>query len=193
MERTIQNPLTPFIAALKVSENTVMKIVGKPSHDSTRFRVNLQTGSGQYPLSRIALHLNPRYETGQRPLIVRNSYVGGYWGYEEREGGALAFAPQAPFEIMILVERLCFKIAVNGMHYCNFNHRVPFDQITHLSICRSVSLDRVGITEPPFAHPPPFFVPTMQNQSYSNQYPLSESPVAYPIPSRPSAPYYGSS
>ncbi|KPP67379.1 hypothetical protein Z043_114035 [Scleropages formosus] len=47
----------------------------------------------------------------------------GRWGPEEREGG-FPFVQGKRFEIKILVEQDMFKVAVDGAHLLEFEHRV---------------------------------------------------------------------
>lgn len=56
---------------------------------------------------------------------------------------------------MILTEADQFKIAINGAHYCEFRHRIPYEQITHLTIDGDVDIERISIvsTSAPPAQP----------------------------------------
>lgn len=55
--------------------------------------------------------------------IVRNHY-NKEWGHEERHGDN-PIDDHETFEILILAEPALYKIAVNGKHFCTFNHRMP--------------------------------------------------------------------
>ena len=92
--------------------------------------------------------------------LVRNSYLGGFWGQEEsgvqaslfyrdiasacmslspvkpsRYGGEFC-KPLCPMTASCSIHKcsITLQIAVNGSHYCGFRHRVPKERITHLVI-----------------------------------------------------------
>ncbi|XP_077411295.1 galectin-8-like [Vanacampus margaritifer] len=69
----------------------------------------------------IALHLNPRMKSS---TFIRNSYLNGSWGQEERELLFFPFSPGEYFEILLLCQAHQFKLAVNGLHSFEFKHRV---------------------------------------------------------------------
>lgn len=76
------------------------------------------------------LHLSIRPENN---AIVRNHYHNKKWGKEETSGNSSIQANQ-PFEILILAEAVNYKIAVNGQHFCEFNHRLPLNLAKFISI-----------------------------------------------------------
>ncbi len=98
------------------------------------FRIDFLTAQNQ-----IAFHINPRFHLG---VIVRNSDLGG-WGPEDRHGG-FPFKHNHPFEMCISAESDHFKVAVNGQHLFDYNHRAPLDSIVRLAI--SGQIDCHGIT-----------------------------------------------
>ncbi|CAG2059763.1 unnamed protein product, partial [Timema podura] len=55
-------------------------LVGTPQPHLDRFAVNLESVGG----AEKALHFNPRFNDG---VVVRNSFLNGGWGPEERDGG----------------------------------------------------------------------------------------------------------
>ena len=65
-----------------------------------RFHINLQQGYQTYPHPNIAFHLNPRFENGER-VVVMNSWS-AKWGTEQRvTGRANPFAPGRNFVLII--------------------------------------------------------------------------------------------
>ena len=64
-----------------------------------QFAINLKGSQG------IALHLNPRFHEN---AFVRNSFIHGAWGKEERSGSN-PFQKNQPFEIVVLVENNRYK------------------------------------------------------------------------------------
>uniref|UniRef100_A0A8C0J292 Galectin n=2 Tax=Chelonoidis abingdonii TaxID=106734 RepID=A0A8C0J292_CHEAB len=108
-------------------------ITGTIPLDADRFHVNLKWGD------HIALHLNPRFS---EKTIVRNSQLHQSWGPEERglPSGMPLHRGQS-FTIWILCDAHCFKVAVNGQHQFEYNHRVPnLQQIDRLEIGGDVTL-----------------------------------------------------
>lgn len=142
------------------------------------FAINLQTGSNtSYPRDDIALHLSPVFSPP--PRIVRNSLRNQSWGPEESHGGFPLVAGQA-FEIMILVEDNNYKIAINGTHFTEFQHRIPTSNITHIAIDGEVQISLINITESgqPASAPPPVSAPHV-----SSGLPYPTGPSGFPVPS----------
>lgn len=92
----------------------LITIIGEPLPCADRFNVDFIKGPD------VVFHFNPRFN---EQTIVRNSNLGGYWGPEEREGG-FPFVQGRRFELKILVEEDMFKVAVDGTHLLEYEHRV---------------------------------------------------------------------
>ena len=75
---------------------------------------------------------------------MRNSIQNNNWGPEESFGG-FPISPGQHFEFMILVESHQFKIALNGNHFTEFRHRLPFERINHIAIDGDVRIDVVSV------------------------------------------------
>lgn len=127
-----------------------------------RFCINLRvSGSSDIPL-----HLNPRLKQG---VFVRNSFLRGRWGPEER--GPAPFAAGKYFEVrdrrrstssssgtdaakdthvvlqvIIRCEQQQFKVAVDGRHLLDYRHRVQeLSSITQLEVEGDVTLHDIQI------------------------------------------------
>lgn len=109
----------------------VITIVGEPVPGANRFSVDfLRDGD-------VVFHFNPRFH---EHTIVRNSLLGGCWGPEEREGG-FPFIQGRQFELKILVENDGFKVAVDGVHQLEYEHRTGgFEDVTRLHINGDITL-----------------------------------------------------
>ncbi|XP_076830578.1 galectin-3 isoform X1 [Brachyhypopomus gauderio] len=115
----------------------LITIVGEPVLGGERFHVDFVKGSD------VVFHFNPRFT---EQTVVRNSNLGGYWGPEERDGG-FPFVPGRQFELKILVETDMFKVAVDGVHLLEFEHRVGgMEEVTLLRVVGDVTLYSVAPT-----------------------------------------------
>lgn len=80
----------------------------------------------------MALHINPRLPQN---YIVRNSKVKGIWGREE-VSSALPFSLHrgSKFSIQILVSNECYMISVNGNHFAEYKHRLPYKSVSSIEV-----------------------------------------------------------
>nr|AXF35731.1 lectin 1 [Holotrichia oblita] len=109
----------------------MVRIQGLAHRGGKRFEVNFALGS-EYQSSNIAFHSSVRF--GEGGDLVNNSYnVKKRWEEEERFH-EVPITPGQNFEVLILCEATKFKIAIDGEHFCDFNHRIPFTNIKHLDI-----------------------------------------------------------
>lgn len=94
-----------------------------------RFAVNLTLG---HTHNDIALHINPRLPQN---YIVRNTKINGRWGKEETTA-SLPFKLERGerFVIQILVTDEQYLISVNGLHFTNYSHRIPYHKVTCVQI-----------------------------------------------------------
>ncbi|XP_064127517.1 galectin-9-like isoform X1 [Loxodonta africana] len=116
----------------------------------TRFAVNFQTGRSDKD---IAFHFNPRFEEGG--YVVCNTKQNGSWGSEERKI-QMPFQKGQPFEICVLVQIWDFKVAVDGNHFVQYSHRVPFHCVDTISVRGPLQLDSIRFqnpTIPPMVYP----------------------------------------
>lgn len=204
MEQPIFNPPNPYVGRLRLFPGTLVKVAGRARPNATRFAINFQTGPSLNPRDDLALHLSPCFTP---PRVVRNSLQRGAWGLEEAWGNGTIVGPHQPFEIMILVEADQFKIAINGAHFCEFRHRIPYVDVTHLTIDGDVDIDRITISSstspttpayqpsaPPSSHPvaPPYpsggAMPMPTPSAYPTLPPSGPYPSAYPPAGPPVGP-----
>ncbi|XP_061599765.1 galectin-3 [Cololabis saira] len=109
----------------------LITIVGEPLPGADRFNVDFVKGSD------VVLHFNPRFH---EQTVVRNSNLGGYWGPEEREGD-FPFVPGRRFELKILVEENMFKVAVDGQHLLEYEHRAGgLEEVTLVRVVGDIAL-----------------------------------------------------
>ncbi|RWS03657.1 galectin-8-like protein [Dinothrombium tinctorium] len=95
----------------------------------------------------IAFHFNPRFN---ERCVARNSCLNDEWGEEEEEPrNVLPFQCGYPFQLLILVTHECYKVAVNGIHFIEFNHRFPYTKVKYLEIDGDVSVENIHYGKDP--------------------------------------------
>lgn len=103
------------------------------------FTVNLRCSQS----NNIALHIYSHIKSGK---LIRNSLLSQSWGPEERELPYFPFSAGNYFEIIILCQLHQFKIAVNGSHLLDYNHRVQdLSSIDQLEILGDMELQHVQL------------------------------------------------
>lgn len=137
------------------------------------FAISLQCGSSLNFNDDVALYLSLAFSPP--PRIIRNSLISGQWGPEESFGG-FPTNPGAPFEILISIEPNEYRIAINGQHFTEYHHRLPFERITHVSLTGDARIDSFSI----------WYTNNHQMGSssgnYPGLYPLIPSELAAPPP-----------
>ncbi|NP_001003345.1 galectin-9 [Canis lupus familiaris] len=152
--------------------------------NGTRFAVNFHSGHSD---SDIAFHFNPRFEEGG--YVVCNTKQKGSWGSEERKM-QMPFQMGNPFELCFMVNSCDFKVTVNGSHFTQYSHRVPFHYVDTLSITGAVQLSYISFQSPgvwqsssaPITQTVIHTVQTTPGQPFPN--PIIP-PTAYPTPTYP--------
>ncbi|XP_058020226.1 galectin-9B-like [Ahaetulla prasina] len=111
-------------------------VSGSVSPCAHRFHINLKVGNDT------AFHLNPRFDQN---VIVRNSKFNMCWGSAERHlPCGMPLLRGQPFTICIQCEAHCFKVAVNGHHQFNYNHRIHnLHQINLLEVGGDITLTNI--------------------------------------------------
>uniref|UniRef100_A0A8C8VIP2 Galectin n=1 Tax=Pelusios castaneus TaxID=367368 RepID=A0A8C8VIP2_9SAUR len=129
----------PYVGNLPgglTSKKTVV-VKGFVPQNAKSFCINFKTGHSQD----IALHINPRLNEQK---VVRNSFLKGQWGSEERELSFNPFQPGQYFDLSIRCGNQRFKVFANGQPLFNYSHRFhSFQQIDTLEIKGDVVLSYV--------------------------------------------------
>ncbi|OBS70137.1 hypothetical protein A6R68_01319 [Neotoma lepida] len=159
------NPPVPYVGTLHgglIARRTII-IKGYILPTARNFIINFKVG----PSGDIALHINPRMGEG----VVRNSFMNGSWGSEERKITYNPFGPGQFFDVSLGVPFLpptdpgparpylspppqlsirCgtdrFKVFANGQHLFDYSHRFQaFQRIDMLEIKGDITLSYVQI------------------------------------------------
>ncbi|XP_038615352.1 galectin-9 [Tachyglossus aculeatus] len=156
LQSSFMNPHVPFsgsiLGGLKDGLQIVINGTVLPT-GSNGFAVNLQCGSSGQD---IAFHFNPRFEGDY--CVVCNTKENDRWGNEERKM-EMPFLKGVPFEIRILVQSNSFLVAVNGNHFLEYQHRLPFQRADTITVQGSVHLAFINF-QPQKSRPnPPIVMP----------------------------------
>ncbi|XP_046822778.1 uncharacterized protein LOC124425847 [Vespa crabro] len=132
------NPEIPYVGAVEngLVPGKMVRIRGKVPENAIRFAINYQLGPVLNPRDDIAIHISPRFSDG---VITRNHIESMAWGANENEG-PMCIQPGQEFEIIILCDHLNYKIAINGRHFAEFAHRLPYQKVTYLVIDGDVEI-----------------------------------------------------
>uniref|UniRef100_A0A3B3QQ85 Galectin n=1 Tax=Paramormyrops kingsleyae TaxID=1676925 RepID=A0A3B3QQ85_9TELE len=142
-KQTFLNPTVPFAGTILdgLRPGEMVLIQGSVLSDADRFQVDLSCGSSTKPRADIAFHFNPRFK--RSPYIVCNSLHQERWGKEEIHY-QMPFQQGAAFEIIILVQKVMFKVAVNGGHLLEYKHRLDLDKVDTIGVFGKVKLQAIG-------------------------------------------------
>ncbi|EGV93024.1 Galectin-4 [Cricetulus griseus] len=133
-------PPVPYVGALYggLTARRTIIIKGYILPTARRFTINFKVGSS----GDVALHINPRIGEG----VVRNSFLNGSWGSEERKITYNPFGPGQFFDLSIRCGTDRFKVFANGQHFFDYSHRFQaFHKIDMLEIEGDVNLSYVQI------------------------------------------------
>jgi hypothetical protein len=109
--------------------------------NANRFSINLCCGPN-FGGCDTALHINPRFDEGN--VVVRNTFMNGAWGGEERDGPRFHLQRGQTFECMILIQHDIIRVAFNGQHYFEFRHRLAKERISHVVLRGDVQLQNIN-------------------------------------------------
>ncbi|XP_048457165.1 galectin-8 isoform X1 [Rhincodon typus] len=139
---TIFNPVIPYTGAIfgGLQRGQMIAVQGILPKESERFQVDLQCGSSEKPRADVAFHFNPRF--WRSGCVVCNTLVHERWGREEIKY-EMPFKKGEPFEIIffIMVDR--FKVAVNGKHFLDYQHRISMERVDTLGISGVVQIQTI--------------------------------------------------
>uniref|UniRef100_A0A8C0MS23 Galectin n=2 Tax=Canis lupus TaxID=9612 RepID=A0A8C0MS23_CANLF len=143
LQNIIYNPVIPYVGTIpgQLEPGTLIVIRGHVPCDSDRFQVDLQCGSSVKPRADVAFHFNPRFKWSD--CIVCNTLKNEKWGWEEITYDT-PFKKEKSFEIVIMVLKDKFQVAVNGKHILLYAHRITPGKIDTLGIYGKVNVHSIG-------------------------------------------------
>ncbi|KAG6463189.1 hypothetical protein O3G_MSEX013729 [Manduca sexta] len=170
----IYNPVIPCVHPIPwgLFPGRMIRVQGNTPPGAQRFAINLQCGPNTDPRDDIALHLNFRF---MEMCVVRNHLTAMNWGVEETSGG-MPLSRGESFEALILCEPQSIKVALNGMHFCEFPHRVPYQRVSHITVDGDVMVQFIGFEG---AQPPPTQMYAQSEQAFAS---YGVPPPAYGAP-----------
>uniref|UniRef100_A0A8C5V435 Galectin n=1 Tax=Microcebus murinus TaxID=30608 RepID=A0A8C5V435_MICMU len=141
----VHNPAIPYVGTIpeQLEPGTLIVIRGHVPSDSDRFQVDLQCGSSVKPRADVAFHFNPRFKRSN--CIVCNTLKNEKWGWEEITYDT-PFQKEKSFEIVIMVLKDKFQVAVNGKHTLLYAHRISLEKVDTLGIYGKVNIHSVGFS-----------------------------------------------
>ncbi|XP_078131474.1 galectin-8-like isoform X3 [Sander vitreus] len=142
--QTFLKPVIPFAGTILggLLPGEMVLIQGSVPSDADRFQVDFTCGSSVKPRADVAFHFNPRFK--RSACVVCNSLQRERWGREEILY-AKPFAVGDKFELVVLVLKDTFKVAVNGAHLLEYKQRVELERVDTVSISGKVHVEAVGI------------------------------------------------
>ncbi|XP_068920596.1 galectin-8 isoform X2 [Petaurus breviceps papuanus] len=142
-QNVVHNPVIPYVGTLseELGPGKLVVIKGQVPNDADRFQVDFQCGSSVKPRADVAFHFNPRFKKSGH--IVCNTLTKEKWGWEEITN-EMPFEKGKPFEIIIMVLKDKFQVAVNGKHLLLYKHRIEPEKIDTLGIYGKVQIESIG-------------------------------------------------
>ncbi|KAL0967269.1 hypothetical protein UPYG_G00250090 [Umbra pygmaea] len=143
-KQTVINPAIPYAGTIfgGLQPGEMVLIQGTVLSDCDRFQIDFTCGNSTVPRADIALHFNPRFK--RSPCIVCNTLEDQTWGKEEILYKN-PFRPGSTFEIIILAQKDEFKVAVNGAHVLEYQHRLSLKKVDTLAISGKVIIQAIGV------------------------------------------------
>ncbi|XP_041813260.1 beta-galactoside-binding lectin-like [Chelmon rostratus] len=117
-----------------------LTIVGVPKPDASNFAVNIGPDDQD-----ITLHINPRFNAhGDERAVVCNSYQGGNWCEEVRDGG-FPFQMGEEFKLAIEFTPTEFQVILSDGSTIHFPNRMGAEKYSFISFDGDVRIRSVEI------------------------------------------------
>ncbi|XP_030637883.1 beta-galactoside-binding lectin-like [Chanos chanos] len=117
-----------------------LTVTGVPKADATNFAINVGHSGEE-----IALHVNPRFDAhGDQRAIVCNSYQGGNWCEEQRDG-AFPFNQGEEFKVKITFTSEEFLITLPDGSEIHFPNRLGAEKYRYLQFDGEAKIQGIEI------------------------------------------------
>ncbi|XP_029944931.1 beta-galactoside-binding lectin [Salarias fasciatus] len=117
-----------------------LTVVGVPTPDSTNFAINIGNDDQE-----ITMHINPRFNAhGDENTVVCNSYQGGNWCEEHREGG-FPFRQGEEFTVIIEFTPAEFVVTLSDGSAIHFPNRIGAEKYSVLNFDGDVRITSLQI------------------------------------------------
>ncbi|XP_060549791.1 uncharacterized protein LOC117677719 isoform X2 [Pantherophis guttatus] len=134
----IYHPPVPYTGDIPggLGAERTITVRGSIPKNAKRFEINFMAGQ------EIPLHINLRMKPWR--AVVRNSFLNGIWGKEERNLTFNPFQPGLYFKLSIHCDNHEFKFYANDQPFFNYTHRyVPIKHIRTMEIDGDVTLSYI--------------------------------------------------
>lgn len=117
-----------------------LTVTGVPKSDATNFAMNIGPNEQD-----IALHMNPRFEAhGDERAVVCNSYQGGNWCEEYREGG-FPFNQGEEFKLKVTFTKEEFLVSLPDGSEIHFPNRLGEEKYRYIGFDGDVRIQGIEI------------------------------------------------
>ncbi|XP_061603043.1 galectin-8-like [Cololabis saira] len=159
-------PSVPFAGTILggLEPGEMVLIQGSVPADADRFQVDLTCGSSVKPRADVLFHFNPRIN---KSSVVCNTLTAEKWGREQILH-TMPFRPGAAFELLILALEDKFKVAVNGSHLLEYQHRQELQRVDTICISGRVEVQAVGVVPPAAVDAPPAAAVTQDSETLTS-------------------------
>ncbi|KAF3700297.1 Beta-galactoside-binding lectin 14 kDa lectin Electrolectin [Channa argus] len=124
--------------SLKVGQTLTIVGVAKP--DATEFALNIGPDEQE-----IAIHINARFSAhGDENTVVCNSYQGGNWCEEYREGG-FPFQQGEEFKIIVELSPSEFLVTLSDGSNIHFPNRIGSEKYSFINVDGDARITSISI------------------------------------------------
>lgn len=136
----------PYYGRLKdtLTKGGRLHILGRVKLLPHSFYVNLQEHDRIWPHPTIAFHLNPRFASvAGKHKIIKNAWLDGSWGGEERSEIHTNFMPSRSFHMIIEASDVSYNVYVNKQLIAEFKYRTNPEIVDTVYIQGDIKLQNI--------------------------------------------------
>ncbi|XP_061110307.1 congerin-2-like [Conger conger] len=121
-----------------------LRVTGVPKPNPDRFTINVGESD-----SKIALHVNPRFQGSGPGVIVLNAMKDGSWDTEVRDERNFPFQQGEEFEVSITFANEQFYISLHNGHMLEFPNRLEQPQYSKIWFIADVRITGIYLKSRP--------------------------------------------